>query len=414
MYVYQSARARTKGRETTWVEIDLRAVSMRDIFNTYAEVILALTHNVRPHLLFLKLNDIRSTLSPAYQGMTLNAWLLANGSNALPTFNTPPTYRERTVRFADIWTANYDVFPVDRRRAWNAQFPHGDKNDLLIRRANIDFRAMWQYCMVSVNGYFHRVGGSEEGLYVVDGGRSGRIANDNHLGILSFREVATVEYIPIVSGMVHKTTPLQKYSDYADITLPESVEGKTVLLVLGGYLHALDEVYRVYGSRSVRVKMANYPFAERLYDSKGKINLDSLNLTPGPENENQYTIEQLQSDAVMLAYLTLPQSFFVVVDTPYLFAKKEMVENPEIPGRYIAPMPFKPYPLFGAIGRHLVYHQREDWGRMVLCCEHVPDYDYNFNRAAWRTFTSIDNKAYSSNPWGFARAHLLELGRYEL
>lgn len=414
MYVYQSARARTKGRETTWVEIDLRAVSMRDIFNTYAEVILTLTHVVSSHLLFLNLNQVRSTLLSSYQGLTLNAWLTANASNTLPTFITPPTYRERTVQYADIWSANYDVLSVDRRRAWNAQLPHGDKNDLLIRRSNVDFRTLWQFCMVSVNGYFHRVGGSEEGLYVVEGGRSGRIANDNHLGILSFREVASIEYVPIVAGMVHKTTPLQKYSDYADITLPSSVEGKTVLLVLGGYLHTLDEVYRVYGSRSVRINLANYPFAERLFDSKNKINMDSLNLTSAPENENQYTVQQLQSDAVMLAYLTLPQSFFVIVDTPYLFAKKEMVENPEIPGRYIAPTPFKAYPLFGAIGRHLVYRTREDWGRMILNCEHVPDYDYNFNRAQWRTFTSLDNKPYSSNPWGFSRAYLLKLGRYEL
>ncbi len=414
MYVYESARARTKGRETTWLDIDLQTVPMRDVFQNYAEVVLTLSHDVTPHLLFLKLNDIRATFPSARLGLTLSAWLTANANSTLPTFTTPPTYRERVVQYADIWNAGYDVLPVDRRRAWNAQLPHGDKNDLLIRRSNIDFRNLWQYCMVSVNGYFHRVGGSEEGLYVAEGGRSGRIANDNQLGILSFRDVGSLEYIPIVMGMVHKTAAFQKYSDYADVTLPESVEGKTVLLVLGGYLHVLDEVYRVTGPRTVRINLANYPFAERLFDSKKKINLDSLDLTPGPENENQYALEDLQSDATLLAYLTLPQSFFVVVDTPYLFAIKEVVENAKSPGVYIAPTPFTPYPLFGAIGRHLIYRRKDDWGRTVLSCENVRDYDYNFHRAQWPQHLSLDDKAYSSNPWAYARSYLLKLGRYEM
>ncbi len=412
MYQYKTAKARSKGLDAVWSEVDLGNAQLNDLYTQYGKVILTLTHPGVSHDLFLDMDVARPLISPSMRPRTVRQWLTQIGDMALPTTSTPPSFRARTVRYADVWEAGYDVKPVDRKRAHDAQLPLGDKNDLLLSREDIDFREMWQYCMVSVNGLFHRVGGAEEGLYVVEGGRTGAIYRDNHLGILSWRDVGRLEYISIMPGMVYKTHPSQKYADYANVKVPISMAGKTPLLVLGGYLQVLDDTYTIINDHALRINMANLPFAERLFESQNRIHLDSLNLTPNPRNNTHFSLEELTADDTILAYLTLPQSFIVLVDTPHLFARRHYVEKTKLPGRFVAPMPFKQWPLFSALGRNFIYKPKPQWGKMVLACENAFDADYNFNTTHWHTNLSLDAKMYSAAPWDFARGYLMEIGRY--
>jgi hypothetical protein len=412
MYQYKAAKARSKGPDAVWKDVDLSTADINTLFTTYAKVILTLTHVSIDHDLYLDMDDARPQIPPSFKARTIQQWLTSLGAAALPTHDSAPIIRERYVRFRDAWLAGYDVLPVDRKRAWNAQLPEGDKNDLLLRRSDIDFTSMWRYCMVSVNGLFHRVGGSPEGLYVVEGGRTGRIKGDNHVGLLSFRDVGALEYIPIVPGMVYKSHPDQQYADYANVKLPAPVEGKTILLVLGGYLHVLDNAYRQTGPTSVRINLNAVPLAERVFESLERINLESLNLTPNPRNAHHFEREELFADDTLEAYLTLPQSFFVVVNTPYLFAREEQLEKTKLPGRYLTKDTMEPLPMFSALGRNCIYTATDEWGRMVLACEPAHDYDFNFRTHQWQTQLSLDDKPYSAKPWDFARAYLLTLGRY--
>lgn len=412
MYQYKAAKARTKGLAAEWKDVDLSTVDINTLFTTYAKVILTLTHVSVSHDLYLDMDDARPQIPPSFKPRTIQQWLTSLGPAALPTHDSAPIIRERIVRYRDAWLAGYDIVAVDRKRAWNAQLPEGEKNDLLLRRSDVDFTNLWRYCMVSVNGLFHHVGGSPEGLYVVEGGRTGAIKRDNHVGLLSFRDVAALEYIPIVAGMVYKTHPDQKYADYANVKLPKPVVGKTILLVLGGYLHVLDNAYQQTGPSSVRINFNRIPLPERVFESFDRINLDSLQLTPSPNNDRQFVREELLADDTLAAYLTLPQSFFVVVDTPYLFARETQVENSKLPGRYITKDPMEMLPLFSAMGRHCIYKPTREWGRVVLSSEPAHNYDYNFRTHQWHTQLSLDDKTYSAKPWDFAQARLLTIGRY--
>lgn len=411
MYQYKAAKARSKGREATWKDVDLSAVDVNDLFRLHGKVILTLTHPSFDHDLYLDMDEARSYIPPSLHPRTIQNWLDALGSGSLPHHNSDAIIRERIVRYADVYRAGYQVLPVDRKRAWNAQIPKSEKNDLLLRRADIDFTQFWQYCMVSVNGLFHRVGGSPEGLYVAEGGRTGRVFNDNHLGLLSFRDVGKLDYIPIVPGMVYKTHPDQKYADYVNVKLPAPVEGKTILLVLGGYLHVCDEVYTQTGPNTVRINISKATLPERVFESHGRINLETLGLTPNPNNPRHFAVDELLGDTAVHAYCTLPQSFFVVVDAPYLFVREFPVEKTGMPGRFLSTPKFK-LPLFSALGRNYAYHAKMDWGRMVLACESAKDYDFNFRSTSWHANLSIDDKPYSADPWDHARGTLWEIGRY--
>lgn len=412
-YQYKAAKARSKGRDATWSEVNLANADLHGLYQTYGKVYLTLTNPAIDHDVYLDMDTARPVLAADTRPKTVAQWLASLGNATLPTIDAIPPLNERHIQCADVWRAGYDVYPVDRKVAWNAQLPHGAKNDLLLRRDDIDFMDMWKYCMVTVNGFFHRVGGSPDGLYVVDGGRTGRLANDNHLTLFSFREVGELQYIPVVPGMVYKNHPDQKYANYANIRLPVDVENKTLMMVIGGYLHILDGTYTQTGPNTVRVDFNNYAFPERLYDSLGVLNTENLQLNVVDKNPTLFERADLYDDATIEAYLTLPQTFFVVVNAPNLYVRKHLVEKSKLPGRFITHAEgFKRLPLISALGRIYDYQPFPEWGRMVLACDNAQDNHYNFNTTMWQDETSVDATKYSSNPWNFAQGYLLELGRY--
>lgn len=411
-YTYTGAVARSKTLDAIWGPVDLSAVDINAIYATYSKAYITLTHPSLVNPVYLDMDTVRLLIGVYTGTKTLTQWLAANGNNTLPTITSIPQLNPKPVLYNDAWHAGYSIKPVDRTKHPDAELPFGAKNDLLLSKPGLDFRQWWRYVLVTVNGYFHRVGGSVDGLYVVDGGRTGRLANDNIVGIHSFREVGALEVIPIIPSMIYKTNPDQKYANAAHIALPRSTEGKTVLLVLGGFLHVLDDAYKMIGDRSMKIDFNNYAFPERIYDSFKALGLEKLGLETSVNNELQFVVEQLYSDAVIEAYLTLSQSFIVVVDTPTMYVRRHDLEKTGLPGRFNAPAPFKRFPLISALGRVYDYRIFPEDGQCILATPNALDIAYNFQTTPWEAELSIDPTRSSAAPWRFAKGHLLEFGRF--
>ena len=281
-----------------------------------------------------------------------------------------------------------------------------------MKRAGVDFRAWGRFCLVTVNGFYHRCFGSLDGLYVVEGGRTGRVMNNDHVGVHSFREVGALDLIPITPEMLYKTHPNQKFSEGVNIRLPYDTEGKTVLLSIGGYLHVLDRAYRVTGSRSVKIDMANLAYVNRIYESLGKIDLSSLNLENSPNNSEQFVVAQLLSDEVISAYLCLPQSYVIVLDATDIYVRRHQLERTGLPGRYIAPMPFKPFPMISECGRVFEYRAFPEDHRMLIASETAREERLTFTTTGWQANLSVDPTVYQGVPWRIAAAEMLEFGTF--
>lgn len=412
-YTLKAAIARLKGREASWSEVDLSTMDINQIYKTYSKVYLTLTHTAFPQDVYLDMDTARSQIG-AYLGSTktIPDWLVSNGNQTLPTISMLPDLLPNLVHYGDAWRAGYTIEPVDYTRHINAEIPHGDKNDLIVVKPGVDFMTHWRHCMVTVNGLFHRPFGSPQGLYVIDGGRSGRIANNNHVGILSFKSVAPLTYIPIDTRMVYKASEKQKLRNTVHIKLPMNVENKTVMLVLGGYLHVLDGSYKIVGERTIAVDVNNLLLPERLYQSGQAMDLSPLRLMHGPGNEKQYLVEDMYSDRALLAYFTLPQSFVVVADMPDLFVRKHLVEKTGLPGRFYANSPEPRLPLFSALGRLMDYHPKVEDRKTVLACDTVIDERHLFNTHGWQAGSTVGPTPYPYSPSLLASAYQLEIGRY--
>lgn len=411
-YQLVAAKARSKGLDAVWSDVDITNMTIGTLYSTYHNVWLTLSNPAFTDNVYLNFSLVREQVSAQYQAFTVAQWLAAIGNDTLPTSVSLPEFRLRRVRFNDAWRAGYDVKPIDRFRHNDAQIPYGEKNDLLLSKTGIDFQTYYRYALVSVNGFFHRTGGSATGLEVIEGGRTGRLSNDNQIGIHSFLGVGTLDLIPITGSMIYKTAEDGKLSDRAYIQLPYNMENKTVLVVIGGYLHVLDDVYTKIGPRTLRVNVNKIALAERFFDSRKSIDLSSLPLTRDADNPDHVVVDELFSDDVIRAYLSLPQSFLVVVNAQDFFVRRHPVTNSQLPGRFEVPKGTERLPLFGAWGKHYDYAIFPDWGVNVLACRENGRARYQFRTTDWLNQETIDGSLSTYRPWDWAHGEMLEMGRF--
>ena len=410
-YLLVSAKARTKALEALWSDVELGNMDINQIFKTYSRVVLTLSHSIEAGTFYLDLSKARNQIGVYIGTKKLNDWLASLGNASLPTEAQAPSFKNYPVRYANAWMAGYKIRPVDGTRHPDAQLPERDKHDLLLEKEGVALKPLANYAMVTVNGFVHRVAGTQDGLVIVDGGRTGHLCNDNHVGIMSFKDVGPLQYVPITSGMVYKQDDTQKLSDYAMIHSPIDLDDKVVLMVIGGFLHVLDGAYDVIGNRAIRINVDTLSYVDRVYESMGRINLDTMGLTPSSNNEMQFALDEIRSDRAVQAYLSLPQSFFVVMAKTDLYVIRHPVEQTGLPGRYYSSKPWLPYPLISAWGCLHDYTPLVEREKVVIATNPVWRYNRNYHTSVWTKELSVSPNNYSFDPCEHAPAYLLEIGR---
>jgi hypothetical protein len=196
-----------------------------------------------------------------------------------------------------------------------------------------------------------------------------------------------------------------------NITLPQDLSGKTVLLVMGGYLHTVgDEMIQRIAENTFRVDFLKLPLLERYYESKQYLDLSELNLSSTPLNEHQIINAELLTTRVLDAYLTLSQSFAVILDCEEVYTQKKFIKRTGFPDMYIAydePV----YPLVTNLGRHPEYWStHEDEQYSVTIYDSVID-NKLFNTTQTELLKSVDASRRSTRPGNISPAYFLEIGR---
>lgn len=408
MYQLVSALAKPRGRNGRWLEVDLSQIPLSQIYVDYSKAILILSNDMLSQRVSLDIEDIRD--QAVMVSLTPNAWFATLGNKSLPTSNTIPELKVSTVKYSDAWYSNYNVQLADRIAHPNADLPNSEKEDLLVTRANTDYELFYKNCLVTVNGLVHRTQLSGYGIYVDDGATSMRLANDNQIGIISFREVAEIEIVPIKKEMIYRNHPDLQLGQRAYVNLDRDLNGKTVLLVLGGYLHLLDNAYRCVGDSMMMIDFAYVPLAQRYYHSKRLIDLSSMGLSTVETNPELVSVPELFGDPAIEAYLTLSQSFFVIVDTPELFVERHKLENTKLPGRFISNLdPI--FPLENGLGQISEYWKIDDDERWVIATKNNVLPKYQFEETHWKDNPAIDDSRITTKPIRYNSAFMLEIGR---
>lgn len=408
MYTLVSAIAKPMTGNRRWVSIDIAAMTMLSLFTNYARVIATLSNNFLDDDVSLELEDIRS--ATAGLSITFSQFLTNNGANTLPTSTTLPVLSEKLARYADAFHAGYKIVPIHPIAGDDLNYTRQEQIMLRMTHTKAPYPLFGQYCLVNINGFFHYSEVTTSGIYVHDGAKSQLRSGLNQIGILSFKELGEIQQIPITEQMIYKQESLQLHRNRMHVDVGVDLAGKTLMLVMGGYLHVLDsKTMRRIGDTTVSVDFNNLNLFDRYYESKKYIDLTSLELPSTNMNLEQIGVSDILSDAALVKYMTLSQSFFVVLDKEDIFVEREYVRKTPTADVFIS---FKPpvLPLIVGHGKLGNYHYELEDGQWSVHCHDTLFQNRVYNTIRPRAAQSIDSARLSTDPEVHSKAFFLKIG----
>lgn len=341
--------------------IEAGPMKMVDLFTKYKRVYLTLVHTVAAGKFTLNLDKLPPEIK--IQAYTLNEYLLANGNAVLPVEPVAIKLDYATARFYNLWNAGFGFKPINRAFHPDMEISPEQQIDLHCTKEGAVPANLTKYGLFTVNGFVHRSDTLLGGNIILNGCETGRKGADTHVGLIDFQRIGKLKCIPITKEMVYKRHESGKFKEFVYIKVPESMVGKTPLLVVGGFLHALDGLYNAVSDNVLRFDFFKYSWFKRYLLARNEINCDSLKVNALGNGAIDY--ESLFSDEVIENWFTLPQSFIVLVDTPELDVSTMEVEYAGFPGVYFTYQTPK-YPLILGDGCLTEYTQSTQRQTTVL------------------------------------------------
>lgn len=408
MYNIISAIAKPISGGGRWKAIAVGELAISFLFANYSKVLITLSNPYLPENVSLDLDTIR----PKYGGLSIsfNQFLTDLGEGALETSPVIKKINTRYVRYADMMHAGYAATPIHALHAVDSQHNINDKTNLRLTRANTDYGLFYKSCLVLVNGYYHTTDYDSHGIYVKDAMVTSRKSGENHVGAISFRELGELSFIPITPDMLVPITPESALKEGCYVKLGVDVSNKSVMLVLGGYLHLPgSETFSLSSDKLALVKFNNYPMIDRYYESRHKIDLSSLKLESTDRNESQVSVSNILSDEVLKAYMSLSQSFFVVLNNPDVFVEQTPLLAGKLPGMYVSYTP-PIYPVINRTGRAMNYWYKSEVGQYAINCVDAGSPRRIYDKTSIYDQYSVDASQYTAGDTVNSPAHFLMIG----
>nr|DAF07924.1 MAG TPA: hypothetical protein [Caudoviricetes sp.] len=422
MYTVHEAFGKAINGNGTWEKLDLDNVQCGSLFNTYTHIVVNFKDSFRKDRLFsLNLND-HFRLFSGFKG-TFREWLDSLGNKSLPLQDGKYIIQKGKVQWEDAVRAGFKMYPIGDTASIDADIPLRSRSNILLKKRELleetntnkrlaFYKGMGDKCLISVGGFFHMTDYDDKGLYIVDGMKTvlAHRAYTPMIGITSFDKVGKLKYIQITEKMIYAGKESRLY-ERAFIKLPESIEGKSLMVSIGGYLHILDWMtVRANGINVISIDFKNMPLFDRIYESMQYLDFDR-HLQPTHGSDKQHLDpEEIMSDVFLKRYLTMSQSFIVLVDTPDLYIQRHHVRSTKLPYQYIY-HEFPNYPLFNGHGKVSEYWSIYDEGLWEVNAFE----NYKHNRT-FHTHKYEEEYAVTSNRLTWQRtehslAYLLEIGK---
>lgn len=380
MYTLQSGYGVALALDAGWQEVQaatLGATPMNQIFNLYRKLYLTLTSTVFPDPLFVDVDIFRTEYLNTTD--TLDTVLSNLTNDALETIDVIPQYETRQIVYEDAFRCGYKVETSAPASHPSSVVYPSDKTELRIQRVRTDMQKFYDYCMVSINGFWHRTDTDGEYAYVIDGGKSMLKARVNNMGFTSFEKIGKIKSIPITESMIYKLDDQDFVSRrvYFDLT-GQDTTNKTVMAVIGGYLYLPDPAYiRQYSDNTWMIDFNGVPLLDRYFESLRYLDMSALSLSQYINNPEQINVAEFFSDEHFTKYLTMSQSFLVIVDTPQIYFNKHFIRHTKLPGMLTAYNEPK-FPLITANGKVSEYWKAYEDGHWSITVQDA----WLFNRQA--------------------------------
>jgi len=400
---------------SAWTEKDISEEIFSDVFQNYKQVYLTLTNPGITGDVYVDINDLRPE---AYSSaLTVTDYITSLGDATLTVVSSLPTTEVVYAKFVDARQGGYQIQKTLIGADDLSTLTSDQITDLVLTRDSYstDMTQIHTSCLVTVNGYLHQtaVPTTTTEVAIYDGAKVLINSQDNAVGIISFVEVGTltkypflnsIEILPQVDG-----DPLNGYITWAS---PETLDGKCVMLSLGGYLVLPeDDVFWISGTDILTLNFSRIPFLQRLYESSRYLDLSGLALTELYEGSESYNVDDLYSDDVIQAYFNMSQSFMIVLDAEDLVWTKKTMKSYNVPNTFTSY--FEPtQPLIGGYGRLIEY-----WKSLEYTFWEIKTHDgfrrkYIFDTTYQNLLGQISPAVIPAQKASLNKGVLLEIGTY--
>lgn len=231
--------------------------------------------------------------------------------------------------------------------------------DVEITRPNIDtdLHLLDTKCLLTVNGYIYPIIYNNNRLFIPNATKTMIKSRSNNIGILSFNNLnSNLIKHNITIDMITTESPYSLY-EKAIITFQNDLN--SVILVIAGYpiFENSEYFYRVSGN-SFALRLDRLQYIEKLYElSRYRDIFEELTIPVSSNNPSMIDANIARSDAIILKFLTLFNTFLVEIPTT-LTINKIYLEHSNVPGNFrteINPT----YPIVVGYGKFCEYAKKK-------------------------------------------------------
>lgn len=410
MYQLVKAIAIQKGINTKWVETDLSEELVVTIYNKYRKTYLELSNPDLEDNVFLDMDTIKETYN-SFTG-TLTELITSFGNSVLETVPEIPELNPKHVTYTDAFRAHYKIDVCNINYAYGNYVPDELQTDIIIYRniPQTDMQVFHDNCLVSINGFLHKTDTDGTFVYIKDGARSLKKSNKNQIGFLNFMNIGKIEQVKITPDMLSPSSLNEELKNGISITLDKTLENKTVILSIGGYLQFADPLsFYMSGDKTFTYKFDKLKLLNRYFESQDYLDFEGLGLSKSTNNPNLVDADQFLSDEVLTKYLTLPMSFLIIVDNPNIFTEKIFIKKTQLPGMFISHTEPK-FPLFVSNGRMAEYWKVYEDGQWSVNVSDNYLNKYMFNTIPTQDVSIVGNSLDPNNMFSISNGFLLKIG----
>lgn len=336
MYTLVTAVLRKKGINETWEEVDISQEKVSSVFSNYVSGYIVLTNPMLAGEQLVDYHTLKQLNLPLGTGdFTFTVWLGSFPNTLLPVLTKEPTYTHGSAVYADAYRAGYKIEPHHPSASSNDNYTKAQLTDGYMTKTLTSASDLEDYALIVVNGFLHLHTAFKEGARVRDMMKTMWRAGDNNVGVISFAKIGKLKLIPLTKNLIGKQTEDINLVHEAIVNTGIDLNHKHVMASIGGYLVNGDAVRTINADNGlVRLSLSRFDLPRRIFNSRDTIDLSSLKLTPSQLDPRIISHEELRSDEVILEYLTLSQSFLIIVDTDAVVTEKRKVPFTGIHGTY--------------------------------------------------------------------------------
>ena len=232
--------------------------------------------------------NLATAIGTTFNSLFTDLFVQQYMNNHIPIAQQSGYYKNRVKVLNPISYKNWGVnfTSVNTPTTINDPLNIGTLDDLAINFSDDPTIPDFNNSLVAVNGVFHKTTVFEDQLYVLDGFRTMRISGRKDTTLVDTSAIGGHTVLPLTTSNVSQ----RAYNEYAYITLPSSIAGKTIAIVIDGYFYHLNNhVLDVLSDTLIGIRTNLLPLVQQFrHNPRTMYEVNRLG-PAAPQNSTRYT-----------------------------------------------------------------------------------------------------------------------------